>query len=349
MKNKIAIVVPAHIPLTKDWINALEREARIGNADVIIVDDSDGKLGELPSEWTVMNYFVQEKLLGELYEDFAKMFHKSSSCRIVGHILAYKHGAEIIIGLDSDCVVPTHFVEDHLTMLNLKRGYGWANPLSSSELYPRGFPYSMRNWQIVANMGMWDNVLDLNGKDRFAGEPTRVNAPGYSVASAPIPFSGMNFAITREVMFGFLFLPNFNFTKVNQPAINGLLTEAKRWEFRRIDDIWGGYIFQKLLQKLHLAVTYGKPIVYHDTVVIAAEDAAEEEAMYEFEDNFVILIEKELNAIPRIVGEIEMNDLMSVFCEKIVYESSFSNGKGIFFNLVRAFEWWSKVIKKYGK
>ena len=334
---KIAIVAPAHIPLTREWIDALEREVKFSKEEVsiFIVDDSDGNLGDMPKEWNIYGYDKQKEFLGELYEDFAKTFHKSSACRVFGHIVAYTMGYDIIIGLDSDCIAPTHFIEDHLSTLNTNRNHGWTNPLSGSGLYPRGFPYSMRNWKTVANMGMWDNVLDLNGKDRKPNELRRISAGKWN-APAPLPFSGMNFAITRDAIFGFLFLPNFNYNEAVQP-----ITDSKQWKFRRIDDIWGGYIFQKLLHKLHLGVTYGTPIVYHDTVVIGSEDEAEEEAMYEFEDAFISEVDAICEGLPSDAKTVEelMVLFISTYHQHLISEQ--------FAELQPAFNWWFKVIQKH--
>jgi len=231
-------------------------------------------------------------------------------------------------------------VEDHLQTLNTEMNNGWINPLRPG-LYPRGFPYSLRNWKTLANMGMWENVLDLNGKDRFKGEPKRITVGKYN-APAPIPFSGMNFAINREALFGFLFLPNFEYMDNNDFNNAGLPTLH---EFRRIDDIWGGYIFQKLLHKLHLGVTYGQPVVYHDTVVVPEEDAKEEEAMYKFEDEFMEQVDNIMNNIISLKSknEITINDLMKDFADYWKEEMR----QEVFQALIPPFEWWSKVIQKY--
>jgi len=322
---KIAICAPCHIPPTKDWIYALEREAKLGNADVFIVDDSDGKLGELPASWRVYGYASQEKELGELYPEFASMFHKSSACRVFGHIVAYREGYDVIIGLDSDCVVPFFFVQSHLSTLNAKKAYGWANPLGSSGWYTRGYPYSMRDWRVVANMGMWENVLDLNGKDRKKEEPKRINVAGSNIAPAPLPFSGMNFSMLREAIPGFLFLPNFRYQEA---------------DFRRIDDVWGGYIFQMLMRKRREAVLYGQPIVFHDTIVIAEEDAAEEKAMYEFEDRFLSAIDNAMNFNTMVAPQfMSYYDLYNLFVDK------FRSEAGAFGALVPAMDWWLKALK----
>lgn len=342
-QNKIAIVVPTHILPSRDWTNALIREAKIGHADIIIVDGSkDGLARYLPESWKVYDFDRQKEFLGELYEDFAKMFHGGSACRVFGHIVAYKENYEVIIGLDNDCIVPFNFVEDHLKMLNTEMNGGWINPLGGSGLYTRGYPYSMRNWKTVANMGLWENVLDINGKDRKPNELRRTSSLKHFNAPAPIPFSGMNWAITREAIFGYLFLPNFDYVEV-QKIDNDKILEAQLYKFRRIDDIWGGYIFQCLLRKLKLGVTYGQPVVFHDTVVVPEEDEAEEEAMYRYEDEFVNLVDDTISEMLLTGGETTINDYMKAF----ITEWKNSNS-GFIDNLTPAFEWWAKVIQKYG-
>jgi hypothetical protein len=81
----------------------------------------------------------------------------------------------------------------------------------------------------------------------------------------------MNWAMWREGMPGFLFLPNF---------------EYEDNKFRRHDDIWGGYIFQKLMEKRNERIAYGNPIVFHDTVIDKEADMEEEKAMIAFENTF---------------------------------------------------------------
>jgi hypothetical protein len=327
---KTAIVVPCGSQPNKDWIYALEREAKLGNADVIIVDDTDGKLSELPKEWMVYGYQEQKNLLKELYDDFANMFHKCSACRVFGHILAYGMGYDFVIGLDNDCIVPFYFVKKHLAILNQPKGYGWVNPLGASGFFTRGYPYAMRKWPIKANMGLWDNVLDLNGRDRQPNEPRQVNVPGYNVTPTFMPFSGMNFALTRDVLLGFLFIPNFDYESEH---------------FRRIDDIWGGYIFQHLLRKLRLGATYGQPIVFHDTVVDGKEDEKDEEAMYKNESEFIADVDTNMHDMypTELTSDSNMPNLMLEFIK--VWKTG--NHSDNINSITRVLEWWEKIINKY--
>lgn len=326
-KPKVVVVVPVHIPLSEKWVASLIHETQSGEfkADVFIVDDSDGKVA-LPSAWHRFDYTYQESYLGKDYEFFAEHFHKQSACRNFGHLIAYKDGYDVIIGLDSDCIVPKNFISKHLAMLGAT-GWGWTNPLQHQPKpwYPRGYAYSQRNWPIAANMGVWEHVLDLNGRDRHSTEPTEV-APSEvfdinGIASAPIPFSGMNFAIEKEALPAFCFLPNF---------------DVGPHQFRRIDDIWGGVIFQAIMKRLHKSVSYGEPVVWHDTIVDPKEDADAEAAMYKYEDDFiglVDLIDQKTRLINPLMDEVQA---MKVFFAQLAAMTK----RSFFKPLSPSFEWW---------
>ncbi len=328
---KIAIVIPCHIKLTEEWITSLQREAVAGNADVIIVDDSDGELESLPAEWRRYNYFDQAVFLGDLYDEFAKFFHHQAACRVFGHILAYSEGYDVIIGLDSDCIVQSGFVAEHLKYLGCKITGGWENPLRGTGYYSRGYPYFMRNWKIVANMGLWNNVLDINGKDRSKTEPTEVLDASSHPALAPIPFSGGNFAMLREAVPGFFFIPNFEYGDD---------------KFRRIDDIWGGYIFQRLMRKRHEGMSYGQPITYHDTTIDIAADTAAEEAMYKWEESFIERVDMAIFLRNDEIKNKQYDKSFKVFVECF---KNLSSKSPQFKNMIPAMEWWVKVWDKYGK
>lgn len=273
---KIAIVAPIHIEPTKNWIDSLKACVNgKSNVSVIIVDDSDGKV-ELPSEWDVYGYARQEEELGsDFYKRFEK-FHKSSACKNFGHWIAWKQGFDVIIGLDSDCNVGPNFIGDHLEAL-LMRAEGWVNPLKGTGWFSRGFPYIERDRPVVANLGLWENELDIYGKDRVeqGTPPSKPLQVGHEIAHGFIPFSGMNWASWSRAIPAFCFLPNFDF-------VDG----EKREEFRRHDDIWGGYIFQVIMGAIGDRIVYGAPLVFHDTIVDAQADMDQEGPMMEFENRF---------------------------------------------------------------
>lgn len=314
---KCVIVAPSHIQPSDKWIDALQKQ----NVDVIIVDDSEGKM-TLPKNWDVYDYKRQREELGdELYEE-SRMFHKSSASRNIGHILAYRKGYDVIIGLDNDCVVPENFVRRHMEGLSMN-GYGWVNPIAKTGWFPRGFPYSQRNKKVMLNMGLWENELDLNGKDRLEWnipEPRIPLCGEHNIAVGKIPLSGMNFAMFRDVVPGFLFIPTY--------------TNSQGYRFSRHDDIWGGYILQKLMDKREEKIAFGTPIVYHDTIVIPAEDAAEEEAMTHYEQLFYSSIDALLDGI--IPGSYE--DMFKQFA----YKSSMLPDD--FDGVKKAINFWSKLF-----
>lgn len=321
---KTAIIAPCHIQPTEAWVNALEKERVASDATIIIVDDSDGKVN-LPKEWMIYDYLEQESFLGDMYTDFARMFHKCSACKAFGMLVAYEQGFEAVIVLDSDCIVSDGFVESHLAALKETCAGGWGNPLHGTDqkLYPRGFPYSMRNWPIVCNMGMWRNVLDLNGKDRKVDEPKDVVMEGQYAITSPFPISGMNVSMLREAMLGFFFIPNAD-------------------DFKRIDDIWGGYIFYKLMYRMHKGISLGEPIVWHDTIVDAKADEEEEIAMYECEDDFITLVDEVFHDIDYPKGD-GFNQALFINLAAACRDSEDFQG------FAEPLLWWSKAIERHGK
>lgn len=317
---KIAIVAPCHVQPTEQWINSLKSVAK--DHSVIIVDDSDGKI-IYPSEWDVYGYARQEEELGsEMYEEFKK-FHKSSACRNFGHWIAYKKGFDIIIGLDSDCDVPPDFISKHLEAL-MSTAYGWVNPIRNTNWFPRGFPYHERSKKVILNIGLWENELDVNGIDRVhAGVPPKTPMiDKQEIAHAMIPLCGMNFACWAHAIPGFLFIPDF---------------DSGEEKFRRYDDIWGGYIFQKLMQKADEKITYGFPIVYHDTVVVAEEDAQKETSGIAFEESFYQMVDK-------MCKDIQYSSYARMF-EQFNKNASLLKGTA-FSSLIPSFNLWQKMFEE---
>jgi hypothetical protein len=318
---KTAIVAPVHIQPSRQWVDALL--ALTHEADVVIVDDSDGKV-ELPKEFDVWGYARQLKALGpKLYKRF-EQFHKSSACKNFGTWLAYKDGeADTIIVIDSDCIVPSDLIAAHRQALALP-GDQWANPLKGTGWYSRGYPHHLRHVDSWANMGLWTHELDLYGSDRVLALP---NLPPSEpvcrsrVTASYFPLSGMNVAFRREAIPYMLFLPNFQ-------------TDDKE-VFSRHDDIWGGYIFQKAVQVHHKVLTFGQPHVYHDTIVNPYEDAAEEVPMIKYEKEFY-------RAVDLILGSKQES--------AYVMFTALANNMGrmfpVFRNLKPAFEFWRDAFPR---
>lgn len=275
---RVAIVAAVHIQPSEMWVQALTVASR--TATIIIVDDSGGKV-VLPEKFDVYGYDRQREELGDdLYEQF-KMFHKSSACKTFGLWLAHTRGFDPIIVIDSDCVIPPDFIAKHIEAL-LGSGDGWDNPLKGTGFYSRGFPYHERNKPIWAHMGLWENELDLYGTDRMGAPFIPKMPPMVDKAStgALFPLSGMNVSFRNDAVPYMMFLPNFEF--------NGE-------KFTRHDDIWGGYLFQRIAHSMGFALSYGNPVVYHDTIVVPEEDARDEVSMIKYERDYFRLVDDALN------------------------------------------------------
>lgn len=276
-KYRIAVVSPVHIQPSEEWVEAVDA---LG-VDIIVVDDSNGKV-KLPERWDVYGYDRQKAYLGSKYEYWQKFQH-SSACKNFGHWVAYNLGYDIIVGIDSDCIPQDGFIEQHIANLE-KTSYLWENVLANTKWFSRGFPYSAREAKTALSLGLWKGELDLYGKDRVDYPERQTAQPheeGQKVAQNYIPLSGMNWATWRENIPDLLFLPNHDMGEI---YVEDKLVDSGK--FRRHDDIWGGYIFQKKMQERGQRIVYGAPIVIHDTIVDAEADAEEEKAMIMHEDAF---------------------------------------------------------------
>jgi hypothetical protein len=308
MKYKVAITTPIPSNPTDRFLDALPKDV-----DLIVIDDSNGKIS-LPKRDNIFiyDYTDQKKILGKYYEDYTA-FHHSASCRNLAHFIAYKEGYDVVIALDYDCVVPKTYIKDQTEVYNLNSvpGYktdtGWINPLEETEWFTRGFPYSVRglyemgeekqlkNPHVVLNMGLWKNVVDINAIDKVLVQPPKqfkVNRK-YTIPLGYIPLCGMNNSFLNEVIPAYFFLPNFQIGK---------------WTVSRHDDIWGGYIFQKLVQIKKDYITYGKPVVFHE------RESFQPRVLYY--EHFMHILEPYFYELVDIAAEpIKSSDYQSMFAE----------------------------------
>jgi len=255
----VVVVIP--IPNDPDWSIFEELSQDI---PIIVVDDSNGKLAPPPRRNVrVFDYAEQERLMGKHY---IAQPHKSAATRNFGHYLAYKEGFDVIIALDYDCRTRAGWLDQHLEALGPVENAPalraeWINSIEAPGFYSRGFPYEYRDGsapvetaatgEVKLNMGVWDHILDLNGIDKLQKEPPY--GPGLRgernyIALGNIPVCGMNTAFRAELTPAYFFLPDI--------WIDG-------WQLSRHDDIWGGYIVKKLMDKRGDLFAYGRPIVEH--------------------------------------------------------------------------------------
>lgn len=243
----------------------------------------------------IYDYAQQKKILGKYYQEYTA-FHHSASCRNLAHYLAYKQGYDVAIALDYDCVVPENYINQHLKALEGKEAAittdsKWINPLENNVWFTRGFPYAQRgdykkenllgetDKRVVLNMGLWKNVVDINGIDKVLETPPvefKLNRENTAV-DGYIPLCGMNNAFVKDIIPAYFFLPNFM---------------VGNWEVSRHDDIWGGYILQKLIEKKGDILTYGAPVVFHERESSQPKVLHYEHFMHMFENYFYPMVDE---------------------------------------------------------
>ena len=313
----VVVVIP--IPNDPDWTIFADLSEDV---PIIVIDDSDGKLAPPPRKNVrYFDYAAQERIMGPHY---VAQSHKSAATRNFGHYLAYKEGFDTIIALDYDCRTRAGWLQTHLDSLGPVADApalsgAWINSVEQPGLYARGYPYEYRNDEASAvrettatgvvkvNMGVWDNVLDLNGIDKVQREvPADPGLRGdrNMIALGNIPVCGMNTAFSAELTPAYFFLPDL--------WIDG-------WQLSRHDDIWGGYVLKKLMDKRADLFSYGRPIVEHtrqsnlNRVMVfehymhlmareffaAADEAAERVAAGPYREMFAQFTEEYLRAVER--------------------------------------------------
>jgi hypothetical protein len=110
-------------------------------------------------------------------------------------------------------------------------------------------------------MGLWSNVLDYDGIDKYLFEDyrrlrtdVRPIAPLLTVGTPQVPtkfsFCAMNFAFHRDLLVA----------AYQMPMDREILPGYPIWRF---DDIWAGYVIESLIHKRGDLVAIGEPVVTH--------------------------------------------------------------------------------------
>ena len=163
----------------------------------------------------------------------------------IGIETALDNGAEIIIVLDDDCIAHDgmtldEFIDCHIAALE-------PQPVELFEAVTdppsRGTPYFNRSitMPVAASIGFWTGVGDYDAPGQLvhgATEPMEFRQG--TIFGRYFPFSGMNFAFRREW------------------AQCAQLVNIARW-----DDIFMGYIWQKVAYAKGYCFNLNGPLVHH--------------------------------------------------------------------------------------
>jgi len=226
--------------------------------EVIVVEDNPTKTFTIGNE----QHYSWKEIHDILGDDDWIISKRDSAIRSFGFWMAWKRGATTIFTLDDDCW-PVDWQNPKAHTLH-KPVWGFINEhfvriydqSRWTELVPgmrtRGLPYRNQGRQknIVANVGLWTNVPDLDGAQSLLHPVERWEPPANCDRIMPtgqyFPWTGMNFAFKRDVAV------MCYFPLMGQDSPYG-----------RFEDIWFGIIFKKIADHLGLLVSVGHPFVYH--------------------------------------------------------------------------------------
>jgi len=213
--------------------------------DIIIIEDNPEKTFKIGKT----HHYSWQEIHDEWGEDSWVFSKRDSAIRAFGFWKAWQMGAEVIFTLDDDCYPLKD--EWHVIMHthNLEETPKWCHLVP--DVTTRGLPYF--NWgtlQVVANVGLWTNVADLDAIHQLTSPILDFNPGVKDNRVIPhgqyFPFTGMNFCFKREVAP----MTYFPLMGEGQP-------------YRRFDDIWFGIIFKKVCDHLGYHITVGHPFVDH--------------------------------------------------------------------------------------
>lgn len=234
----------------KEFLDAWEDK---GDWDkIILIEDNEEKTFlNLKSKWELF-HFSHKEIRDKLKDKSWIISKKDSACRAFGFIVATEMGADWIISLDDDCHPHNSLCggicKKHLEIINsfkiCKESIGQRT---------RGFPYrnfgTMNN--VVCNMGLWANNGDWDGIQSLADVSLSnyFTPPKGNFLAHPrhrYPFCGMHIFFKRSVVSAMYF------------PLMGV-----GYSFKRMDDIWCGWITQKIFEHLGLSWSIGEPWVEH--------------------------------------------------------------------------------------
>lgn len=278
--TKPVLVIPSIRDIVPERIAAVPEDV-----DILVIDDSDGNIKPSRDRMKVFYYDDQRDVMGR---DYDLIPHKTAACRNFAFYYIWKYtDHDLIITIDDDVVCPPSFMRDYGAVgtegawQNVQVD-GWYNTIKFAgatgkdgrTLYPRGFPFWLRYPQderfgtvqgrLVCTMGLWSNILDYDGIDKYLFEEDygatqqdlRLVAPLLTVGTpecpTKFPFCAMNFAFHRDL------LP----AAYQMPMDREIAPGYPIWRF---DDIWAGYVIESLVHNRGGAdtIAVGEPVVRH--------------------------------------------------------------------------------------
>jgi len=306
---KVEIVIPHHLA-TLEFLNEWRAEFDRPGVHLIIVED------KLKHETTQPDWINADNTTLYTHEDIEKDLGKSSwiisrftsAVRSYGLYKAWQRKPDLIITLDNDCFPDrqnNYFVDGHWRAMESPATLDWVDSTFNGflgELYPRGFPYNIRNKsKTYVNHGLWSNIPDLDAASMLLHPSLRTQPVNESQVIPRYnfyPMCGMNLSFRPEVT------PLMYF---------GLFGE--KYGFDQFDDIWAGVFSKKVMDHLGWAVRSGYPSVEHRKQSNAfvnfkkqAGGMAYNEMLWEKVQNVQLTKETPLEAYQELMEKLEFED-----------------------------------------
>lgn len=279
MKTTI-VTTTIHIPT---FLTAYEKNIqRYGheNVDFIVIGDKKTPpearaFCETISNCQYIGLMGQDRYLQRYPQLLAHIPHNSFERRDIGLLMAYEHGADVIITIDDDNLATGHdavgfhqIVGTTICIPTFTSTSGWFNVCemlkeeNDVEFYHRGYSPKHR-WEkdtdayvtrmdgdevVVVNAGLWLNNPDTDAITRLE---RKLNVTGFadgvptSIALAPgtwSPFNCQNTALARQVIPAYFMSP-----------IAG-----------RHSDIFASYVVNRITERLGDVITFGLPLANHE-------------------------------------------------------------------------------------
>lgn len=213
--------------------------------EVIIVEDNPTRTFDIAR---AIHYSWKE-IDEELGDKSWVISRRDSAIRCFGFYMAYKRGADYIFTLDDDCysIPEEDFVCSHINQIeNTPR---WTESVIG--MRTRGMPYYNKGTldSIVANVGLWTNVPDLDAAQSLIAPIKDFQPPNINriiPTGQYFPMCGMNMCFKSKIT-PLMYFP--------------LMGEG--YPYKRFDDIWCGVIMKKICDYFGLHVSCGHPFVQH--------------------------------------------------------------------------------------
>jgi reversibly glycosylated polypeptide/UDP-arabinopyranose mutase len=192
-----------------------------------------------------LHHFSHAEVRQRLGKDAWIISRGDSARRCFGFLIARELGAEWVLTLDDDCFPRDRPIcQAHLEAMAKHRT---CQPTAG--MRTRGLPYrQLGELATCLNMGLWCNVPDLDGPQGLTQQPYFTPPAGSTLANPRqrYPLCGMNLFFHVD-MVPALYFP--------------LMGEGQ--PYRRFDDIWAGWIFQKVAEHCRIPWSFGEPWIEH--------------------------------------------------------------------------------------